>query len=226
MSKEMRAAIVGAVIAGIFGLVAACIGGPLVLRFIGDAGDDHVSSPSPTSQAYTSTSRDAPGPVAQAATPEPTTSVPVPQVTPTPVGIRNPSGPVSAGTRILADDFSLLVEDGFDTYGDKIGVTLVVQNVGGRTHLFRYQCAALGLKDDLNNVYRSQGEGSEEYYVTRQLELAPGEAVVLEPANTWAWASNTYIPRFVGPIAPQAHTLTVLINGLGPFNGVEAEIDL
>ena len=118
-----------------------------------------------------------------------------------------------------------VVEDGFDTYGDKVGVTIVIHNTSDRVRLFRYQYAAIVLQDDVGNVYRSAAEGKSSFYETIQFEVEPGEVVVLEPANAYS-NSRTYIPRFIGPISPQATKLIVGINGLGPFTGLEVEIDL
>jgi len=226
MSKEMRAAIIGAVITGIFAIIAACIGGPLIVELLFGSKDDSVVHPSPTSHQQVAVATNTPSSAVMTATMETGAQSAAPQPTSTPAGIRNPTGPVAAGIPILADDLSLLVQDGFDTYGDKVGITLVVKNTGGRTRLLRFQCSAIGLMDNRGNVYRSQGDGKEELYATRQIELAPGEVVVLEPANTWGWASVSYIPRFVGPISPEATKLTVLVDGLGPFAGIEVEIDL
>lgn len=226
MSKEVKAAIIGAVITGIFAIIAACIGGPLIVELIKGGEDDLPPSPSPASQTESSAPIDSPQPATPVDTPATATSAAVPEPTYTPSGIRDPVGPVPAGTPILADDFSLVVQDSFDTYGEKVGITLVVQNTGGRTRLLRFQCSAIRLKDNLGNVYKSQGEGSENLYATRQIEIAPGEAILLEPANSWAWASVTYIPRFVGPVSAQADWLVVLIDGLGPFTGLEIEIAL
>jgi hypothetical protein len=168
------------------------------------------------------------GPVSTSPTQQPDVLVPTsrPEVPApvTPPGMENPAGPIQAGTPVTAEGFSLVVKDGFDTYGDKIGVTVVVQNTGDRVRLFRYQYAAIVLQDDVGNAYRSAAEGKSSFYETIQFEVKPGEAVVLEPASSYN--NKTYIPRFVGPISPQANKLIVSINGLGPFAGLEVEIDL
>jgi hypothetical protein len=157
--------------------------------------------------------------------------------TSTPVGIRNPTGIVSAETPILADDFQLTVSkeleiDTINNYKNPqvIGVKIVVFNTSGSQKIIRFNRAAFSLSDDSGNQYSAVTEGDMEvYYRPLQKSLKPGEALEIESEFQWPndrWGNLLYIPYFQGPISPQAQSLILTIENFGPFPSLKVGIDL
>ena len=90
MSKEMKVAIVGAVITGIFAIIAACIGGPLIIELLRGDRDDPVAYSSPTSRQSVLAATNTPQPAVPTSTPQPAVqpAAAVPKSTPTWTGPR------------------------------------------------------------------------------------------------------------------------------------------
>ena len=136
-------------------------------------------------------------------------------------------GPFPAGVPLLIDDFSLVVNNEFSMdHMNWIHYSLIIKNVGTRTRLLSFQCSAFSMRDNVGNVYGAVGADREEFYESRQFDLEPGEALKLTAAASWNWAHRAQIPPFAGPIAPQATSLILQLNGVGPFSGLDVTIDL
>jgi len=150
--------------------------------------------------------------------------------TPTPRGIRNPTSPVAAGTPILVDDFSLTLEDSITVgYADSIGIRMILQNVGGKERLFRYQRIGISVEDNLGNSYLSGydtlvGNFEDELYDTQQLNVIPGDTVLFESDSIWQQPND--LQFFIGPVALQASQLIIKLQSFGPYDGIEIVIDL
>jgi len=149
-------------------------------------------------------------------------------VDPTPSGIRNPTGPVPAGVPVLAEDFSLIVEDDYKilTADQEIVITILVKNIGNRKHLLNYTRSAVALKDDAGQSYSYRLSQSSDLYVDLQKDIEPNEVFRIKGTPFYGTDSPEWLPTFQGPISAQAKKLIVVFNGFGPFNGVEVEMDL
>lgn len=136
--------------------------------------------------------------------------------------------PARAGEPVLNGDFSLVVDSQVDARGENLYLSLSIKNVGNSSRLLRYTCASIRLRDDLGTAYAPlySGDDNKELYATRQVSLLPGESVTLESAENWQWGFDRSIPPFVGPVSVQARKLIVEIDGLGPFDNVQVEINL
>ena len=155
-------------------------------------------------------------------------------LTPTPMGIRNPSGVIPAGKTIIVNDMALVVEDSYSVkvspFADLVGnatpyihIELIVQNLSGRTRLFSWiRPESLILKDDLGNVYNPVDTGPS-FYRTLQVSLDSGDT---QHFSSSSGAGFSAIPIYEGPIAPGASQIIIEFNGFGPFSGFEVSIDL
>ncbi|MCB0256688.1 MAG: hypothetical protein KDI55_23455 [Anaerolineae bacterium] len=169
-------------------------------------------------------------PVAQAEAEEVVQVTPTqsPMVEPasTPRGVRNPTGPVPAGTTILADDYALVVHDVQvnSAFPDYLQLELVVTNLDSQAHLLRFQRSAITLRDDLGNVYPF-GNPTEQIYENLQREIAAGQTVVFKSTRGFDWGSHV-LGSYRGPVPPSASTLYIDFNGFGPFDGITVAYDL
>jgi len=140
--------------------------------------------------------------------------------------VSNPSEPVPAGTLILVDNFSLMVENRYELVGNDIMVFVVIQNLSDKPHLFRYRNSSLVLKDNLHNIYR---QTPKEHIISavKQLSFGPGEILSMDPTcHDTLYKLPQCIPRYVGPIKAEATKILVKFEELGPFDEVVVEIDL
>ncbi len=178
----------------------------------------------------------APATPTSTSTPTPTFTVVPP--TPTETGVRNPKGIVPAGTVVLGDGFSLVIDPGsIRTDGEYIRLSLRLQNTGSQAAAMNYTVKAITVKDDTGRTYAhfngDKGEECKKQEIgeKRSLKLEPGVEVTLESPErknaTW-WCSADHagaLPLYKGPLHKDAKALLVQINGLGPFSGFTVKID-
>jgi hypothetical protein len=146
----------------------------------------------------------------------------------TPSGIRNPTGPVPAGVPVLAEDFSLIVENDYKilTADQEIVITILVKNVGNRKHLLNYTRSAISLIDDTGQSYTYRLSQGSDLYVNLQKDIEPNEVFSIQGTPFYGTDSPEWLPTFQGPISAQAKKLIVRFNSFGPFNSVEVELEL
>ncbi len=150
----------------------------------------------------------------------------VPQNASSPRTVRNPSEPVPAGTIILAEEFSLMVENRYEIVGNDIIIFMVIENLSNNPKLFRYRNSSIILKDDARNIYRSTVEG-ENFSAVKQFSFGPGEILSMDSTcHDTLYKLPQCIPRYLGPIKSEANKIRVTIEQLGPFNEIVVEIEL
>jgi hypothetical protein len=169
----------------------------------------------------------APGPTSDQLTPTSEAGAP-PPATPTPAGVSNPAGPVPAGTPILANGYRLTVAGDVrlldaETAKPTISIgRITLENVSDVQRRLQFRRAAITLRDDLGNVYDPTAR-RQALYEDLEIVLDPGAAVVLNSYATLVDATD--LTTYAGPVAPQATTLIVRVDGLGPFSGIVVEVD-
>lgn len=158
--------------------------------------------------------------------------------TPTEVGLRNPRGSVPAGTVVLADTFSLVIDkEDIQVEGDYLRLTIRVQNTGKEAKALSYSLKAVTVKDNTGRTYAPfYGEKGRD---CKKQELDKKRSVKVEPQAVFTFQSperenaNWFcsgdhagaLPLYVGPIHKDARQVFVQINGLGPFTGFTVQID-
>ena len=141
-------------------------------------------------------------------------------------GIRNPSEPVPAGTPILAEEFSLVVENRVEVVGNDIIIFLVIQNQSNRPSLFRYRNSSIVLEDNVLNIYQPTSKG-DNLSAVKQFSVGPREILGMDSTcNDTLYKLPQCIPRFIGPISSKSNKIMVKIDEFGPFNDIVVEIDL
>ena len=145
-----------------------------------------------------------------------------------------PTSPVPAGTPVYFDGWSMMVSSEIEVgYGDRWGISVVVENMGEKMRVFRFQNAGVTAQDNLGNVYPPANlysyEGCEAYYhKVKNLEIDPGKMV---------WIKSFYVGyddcdstdglhSFRGPIPLNARQMIIHFESFGPFSGVDYVIDL
>jgi len=106
---------------------------------------------------------------------------------------------------------------------------MILQNVGGKERLFRYQRIGISVEDNLGNSYLSGydtlvGNFEDELYDTQQLNVIPGDTVLFESDSIWQQPND--LQFFIGPVALQASQLIIKLQSFGPYDGIEIVIDL
>lgn len=158
----------------------------------------------------------------------------VAEAAPTMTGVRNPSGVIPAGTKIIVDDLMLVVEDKYklDTATISKGniiFYLAVQNISDRQKLFSYTNDSIRIKDNLGNTYQPDLGWDDEakiMYTVKQDSIEPGEAFSIFSFDVTSALAVERIPWYKGPIASGASQLIIEFDGFGPFSGFSCAIDL
>jgi hypothetical protein len=148
-------------------------------------------------------------------------------------GIRNPSGPVPAGTPVLAGDLALHVGPGFELLqagGSKpavqIAIPIAVENRGIRFDLFLFARDGITLKDDLGNQYGFASGKKTEWSADQQMQIPFNQTVDFVSSLDFDPSDPTSLPAFEGPIVSGASQLILSFSDFGAFDGVEFTIDL
>ena len=139
--------------------------------------------------------------------------------------ISNPTEPVPAGTPILAENFSLMVENRYELVGNDIMIFIVIENLSDHPQLFRYRNSSLILKDNLHNVYR-QTPKDNIISAVKQFNFGPGEIISMDSTcHDTLYKLPQCIPRYVGPLKTEANKIVVKLDELGPFDEIVVEIE-
>ncbi len=162
---------------------------------------------------------------------------------PTVHGVQNPSGIIPAGMPVIIDDFVLVVDkSGMTIDGEFVGFEIQLKVIGEESRLFRYNAAALQLKDDLDNYYDfyynisfSNKCKESDIYNPKQIQMEPNSEIIIEPHSSMMYASyfwwclenhHTDIPGYKAIIPPNAKSLFLEFNGFGPFTDFSYEFKL
>lgn len=175
-------------------------------------------------------------PTATLVPPTPTFTIVPP--TPTEAGLRNPRGNLPAGTVVLADTFSLVIDkEDIQVEGDYLRLTIRVQNTGKEAKALNYTLKAVTVKDDTGRTYAPfNGEKGKD---CKKQEIDKKRSVKIEPQAVFTFQSperedaNWFcsgnhpgsLPLYIGPIHKDAKQVLVQINGLGPFSGFTVQIE-
>lgn len=163
--------------------------------------------------------------------------------TPTVHGVQNPSGIIPAGMPVIIDDFVLVVDkSGMTIDGEFVGFEIQLKVIGEESRLFRYNAAALQLRDDLGNYYDfyynisfSNKCKESDIYNPKQIQLEPNSEIVIEPHSSMMYASyfwwclenhHTDIPGYKAIIPQNAKSLFLEFEGFGPFTDFSYEFKL
>lgn len=148
-----------------------------------------------------------------------------------------PTGPVSAGTPIIYDGWSMLVskELTVNTGRENWGVKIVLRNLGDAKRVFRFTNAGVTAKDNLGNEYRPSTVGAgmdedceEAYHRVKNLEVIAGQSVdILSQSLGYNNCDSTKgIQMFDGTIPLETSQLILHFENFGPYSGVDVVIDL
>ena len=159
--------------------------------------------------------------------------------TATEAGLRDPRGNVAAGTVVVADTFSLVIDkEDIQVEGDYLRLTIRVQNTGKEAKALNYTLKAVTVKDNTGRTYAPyNGEKGKD---CKKQEIDKKRSVKIEPQAEFTFQSpvrenaNWFcsgdhlgaLPLYIGPIRKEAKQLFVQINGIGPFTGFTVQIDL
>jgi len=145
------------------------------------------------------------------------------EVPPTPLGIYNPSGIVQSDLPIYVDGFSLRFREFSAEYG-VIKVRLTIQNMSGRSRVFRFIVGSVTLRDDVGNVYPTVCD--DELYNAKQFTFDNGKSVETGLSVTSIGGSPCYhpFPAFLGTMSPQAKSFFIGFKDFGSFTDFEIEV--
>lgn len=147
------------------------------------------------------------------------------------------AGNFPAGSPVVSGSLELTVKPGdVELNNDRIFLTMHIRNRGDRDETLVFTVQAVTVTDQTGKVYEPlMGEGGKACKTAdlkreKRVRIAPGQEVTLHPAvrkdrSDWCGKDSALIlPVFVGPVAEDIQSLTVEVNGLGPFIGIAVDV--